>query len=61
MTWLAQNWFWLLFGLLFVGMHLGHGGHGGHGSAPARNADDTDSPSAARKDETTRRGGGHQH
>ena len=32
MTWLSQNWFFVLFGLLFVGMHLGHGGHGGHGS-----------------------------
>ena len=31
MTWLSQNWFFVLFGLLFVGMHLGHGGHGGHG------------------------------
>ena len=32
MTWLSQNWFFMLFGLLFVGMHLGHGGHGGHGA-----------------------------
>jgi hypothetical protein len=33
MTWLAQNWIWVLFGIAFVAMHLfGHGGHGGHGS-----------------------------
>ena len=33
MTWLAQNWIWILFGIAFVAMHLfGHGGHGGHGS-----------------------------
>mgnify|MGYP001282073031 CR=1 FL=1 len=32
MEWLAQNWFWVVIGVLFVGMHLfGHGGHGGGG------------------------------
>ena len=32
MTWLAQNWIWVLFGIAFFAMHLfGHGGHGGHG------------------------------
>lgn len=32
MEWLANNWIWVLVGVLFVGMHLfGHGGHGGHG------------------------------
>jgi len=32
MTWLAQNWIWVLFSVAFVAMHLfGHGGHGGHG------------------------------
>jgi len=31
MEWLAENWFWVLFGILFVGMHVfGHGCHGGH-------------------------------
>lgn len=30
MTWLAQNWIWVLFGIAFVAMHLfGHGGQGG--------------------------------
>lgn len=32
MDWLAENWFWVLIGIVFVAMHLfGHGGHGGHG------------------------------
>lgn len=32
MDWLTQNWIWVVFLVLFVGMHLfGHGGHGGHG------------------------------
>ena len=32
MEWLAENWFAVLIGILFVGMHMfGHGGHGGHG------------------------------
>lgn len=33
MTWLAENWIWVLFGVAFIAMHLfGHGGHGDHGS-----------------------------
>ncbi len=36
MTWLAENWFWVLLGVAFIAMHLFghgcHGGHGGHGS-----------------------------
>lgn len=32
MEWLTENWFWVVVGALFVGMHLfGHGGHGSHG------------------------------
>lgn len=33
MDWLAENWFWLLLIVLFVGMHIfGHGSmHGDHG------------------------------
>lgn len=31
MEWITANWFWILIGVLFIGMHLfGHGGHGGH-------------------------------
>lgn len=37
MDWLAENWFWVLIGIVFVAMHLfghgGHGGHAGHGSS----------------------------
>ena len=44
MEWLAENWFWVLIGVLFVAMHLfGHGGHGGHGSHGG-----TDKPSGHR-------------
>jgi len=29
--WLAANWFWVLIGVVFIGMHLfGHGCGGGH-------------------------------
>lgn len=32
MDWLAQNWIFVVFFILFIGMHLfGHGGHGMHG------------------------------
>lgn len=32
MEWIAENWFWILIGVLFIVMHLfGHGSHGGHG------------------------------
>lgn len=38
MTWLAENWFWILTFIAFVAMHLfGHGGHGG--ASRHRNAD----------------------
>lgn len=51
MIWLQQNWIWLLVGLVFIGMHLGHGSHGGHGHGrrggqqpePRRAEDDRDS------------------
>ncbi len=29
MEWLAENWVWVLIGVVFIGMHLlGHGRHG---------------------------------
>ncbi|TKR53506.1 DUF2933 domain-containing protein [Allopusillimonas ginsengisoli] len=32
MTWLTENWLWVLFGGAFIAMHVfGHGCHGGHG------------------------------
>ncbi len=49
MSWLTENWIWVLFGVAFIAMHLfGHGGHGGGGcggghggpkKAPAEPAD----------------------
>jgi len=49
MEWLAQNWFWVIIGILFVGMHLfGHGGHGGHGGQ--RGHESTGKPGAGTAD-----------
>ena len=33
MEWIIENWFWIIFFVVFIGMHLfGHGSmHGGHG------------------------------
>lgn len=40
MTFLPENWFFILLLLLCVGMHFvhGRGGHGVHDSTPAREA-----------------------
>lgn len=33
MSWLSENWIWVLVAIAFVALHLfGHSGHGGHGS-----------------------------
>jgi hypothetical protein len=57
MEWLTENWFWVLIGVLFVGVHMfGHGGHGGgssHGVNDAKDrlgtgTGDTDKPSGHR-------------
>ncbi|MFZ5619746.1 MAG: DUF2933 domain-containing protein [Pseudomonadota bacterium] len=49
MEWLTENWFWLLIGILFVGMHLfGHGGHGGGGGGHGAKGADIDKPSGHR-------------
>ena len=62
MTWLTENWFWILTLIAFVAMHLfGHGGHGGHGGASRhRNADATKSGTAQGGTGDTR-AGGHRH
>lgn len=38
MEWVRANWFWVVFGVLFLWVHMkmhgshgGHGGHAGHG------------------------------
>jgi hypothetical protein len=39
MTWLAENWFGVRFGVAFIAMHLfGHSGHGGHGGHESHGA-----------------------
>lgn len=31
--WLAENWFWIVFAIIFVAMHMfGHGGYGRYGN-----------------------------
>lgn len=39
MEWVRENWFFIIFAILFIGIHLfgfgchgKHGGHGGHGA-----------------------------
>ena len=67
MSWLAQNWFFILFGLLFVGMHLGHGGHGGHGGhdatrrQPLEHTSDEDDGRSSRDSSASKTPTGHQH
>lgn len=57
MDWLAQNWIWVVFFVLFVGMHLfGHGGHGGHGGGG-----DSDQRPAGGEQPGKDKPQGHQH
>ena len=51
MDWLAQNWFWVVLGGLFVWMMFGHGGgccggHAEHGGHKASGDDGSDAPQA---------------
>lgn len=59
MKWLAENWLWVLIGILFVSMHMfGHGGHGGRSGCghkgnnpkgkPGSDPDGSDKPSGHR-------------
>ena len=42
---LAQNWIWVVFFVVFIGMHLfGHGGHGGCGDGHDRRPTDGEPP-----------------
>jgi hypothetical protein len=48
MSWFAENWIWLLFGVAFIAMHFsGHGCHGGHGSHDGHHKGATQAPSDA--------------
>jgi hypothetical protein len=49
--WLAQNWFWVVLGGLFVWMMFGHGsgccgGHADHGGQKPSGDDGTEKPQA---------------
>ena len=65
MEWITANWFWILIGVLFIGMHLfghgghcGHAGHGGGNNQPRSNEiEKDDAPARA----TSSGSGGHQH
>lgn len=60
MAWLSQNWFWVLIGVVFIGMHLfGHGGHGGH--PRGKTAESDDPHKAFEKDGNTSQSENHQH
>ena len=62
MTWLTENWFWILTFIAFVAMHMfGHGGHGRHrGGERERSADGKDAGAVQRRFAETR-SGGHRH
>ena len=62
MDWLTQNWIWVVFFALFIGMHLfGHGGHGGHGGGcgGGRHGHDQEPAGGERPDGDKPQG--HQH
>lgn len=41
MSWLIENWFWLLIFIAFIAMHMfGHGGHGNHRDIQSQNTDE---------------------
>lgn len=55
MEWLAENWFWVLVSVVFIGMHLfGHGGHGSHGKH-----DEYNDEAKQRNSQTPNSGHGH--
>lgn len=57
MTWLLENWFWILIFVLFIAIHLfGHGGHGGH----QQGKDEKEKDNAQAQIENTS-SGGHPH
>ncbi len=59
MEWLTENWFWILIGIVFVGMHMfGHGGHGGGGSGHGGH-DNADKPGTDTTDSDKL--SGHRH
>ena len=65
MTWLTQNWFWILIFIAFMAMHLfghrGHGGHCGHGGGDRKNSVDDRANNETPTREANASSRGHQH
>jgi len=64
MDWLAQNWIWVVFFVLFIGMHLfGHGGHGGgaHGGHSGHGGGRDEQEPAGGEQPGRERPQGHHH
>ncbi len=62
MEWVMENWFFILFGALFIGMHLfgfGCGGHGKHSRHGVDNGHDKHKNSGDSSSE--KKGGGSCH
>lgn len=64
MTWLTENWFWILTFIAFVAMHMfghgGHGGHGRHGGDDRERSEDGKEAGAVQSRSAEARSGGHQ-
>tara|TARA_R110000772_G_scaffold140245_2_gene249431 strand:- start:794 stop:982 length:189 start_codon:yes stop_codon:yes gene_type:complete len=62
MEWLAQNWLWAIFGILFVGMHMfGHGGHGADEHSGHDASDKSGASDASLDKKSLKNRSGHQH
>ncbi len=61
MEWVMENWVFILFAVIFIGMHLfGHGGmHGGHGKHGGDEGHDEHKHSG--EGSTEKKGGGSCH
>ncbi len=61
MDWLAENWFWMLIGVVFIVMPpFGHGRHGDHGRQEGHGKkDDYEDEDQQRKSQTPDSGHGH--
>ena len=62
MTWLTENWFWILTFITFIAMHMfGHGGHGSHGRGNRDRSADGKEADAVQGSAGDAKSGGHQH
>lgn len=51
MSWIANNWIWIILIAGMIAMHLGHGGHSGHGGT-ARHSDQSNRPEGGHAEHT---------